>query len=56
MVNEDVIDLYGRVEVGTKVVVLPAQLHRIPDQSAQFRSVSAPPPLATNSLRAAALH
>jgi lipoprotein-anchoring transpeptidase ErfK/SrfK len=27
MVNEDVIDLYGRVNVGTKVVVLPMQQH-----------------------------
>jgi hypothetical protein len=51
-----VIDLYGRVEVGTKVVVLPAQSHRIPDQSAQFRSASAPLSLATNSPRAMALH
>ena len=25
MVNEDVIDLYGRAGVGTKVVVLPAE-------------------------------
>jgi len=31
MINEDVIDLYGRVEVGTKVVVLPAE-HRMSDQ------------------------
>jgi lipoprotein-anchoring transpeptidase ErfK/SrfK len=56
MVNEDVIDLYGRVEVGTKVVVLPAQSHRIPDQSTQFRSASAPLSFPTNNLGAAALH
>ena len=28
MVNEDVIDLYGRVDIGTKVIVLPAELVR----------------------------
>jgi lipoprotein-anchoring transpeptidase ErfK/SrfK len=28
MVNEDVIDLYNRVHVGTKVVVVPAAEHR----------------------------
>jgi hypothetical protein len=28
MVNEDVIDLYNRVKVGTKVVVLPATERR----------------------------
>src|SRR5215475_10684846 len=27
MVNEDVIDLYGRVNVGTKVIVLPIEQH-----------------------------
>jgi lipoprotein-anchoring transpeptidase ErfK/SrfK len=25
MTNEDVVDLYGRVNIGTKVVVLPMQ-------------------------------
>jgi hypothetical protein len=28
MVDEDVIDLYSRVHVGTKVVVLPMVVHR----------------------------
>jgi hypothetical protein len=28
LVNEDVIDLYGRVNVGTKVIVLPME-HRV---------------------------
>ena len=32
LVNEDVIDLYGRVDVGTKVVVLPAETRRNPEQ------------------------
>jgi lipoprotein-anchoring transpeptidase ErfK/SrfK len=27
LTNEDVVDLYGRVNVGTKVVVLPARQH-----------------------------
>jgi hypothetical protein len=29
MVNDDVIDLYGRTHVGTKVVVLPMGQHHI---------------------------
>jgi lipoprotein-anchoring transpeptidase ErfK/SrfK len=29
LVNEDVIDLYNRAHVGTKVVVLPASAHRV---------------------------
>jgi hypothetical protein len=38
MVNEDVIDLYDRVGVGTKVVVLPIAEHRV--SSAWVRSRS----------------
>jgi lipoprotein-anchoring transpeptidase ErfK/SrfK len=38
MVNEDVIDLYDRVRVGTKVVVLPIAEHRV--SSAWVRSRS----------------
>jgi lipoprotein-anchoring transpeptidase ErfK/SrfK len=53
MINEDVIDLFGRVEIGTKVVVLPAEPHRLGDQTAQARS--APVPAAAVHLRAAAL-
>jgi lipoprotein-anchoring transpeptidase ErfK/SrfK len=48
MVNEDVIDLYGRVEVGTKVVVLPAE-HRVSDQRPAI------PPVSFATGRAAAL-
>jgi lipoprotein-anchoring transpeptidase ErfK/SrfK len=55
MVNDDVIDLYGRVDVGTKVVVLPAEGHRIPDSSAQFRSASMPEQPASNRLRSTSL-
>jgi lipoprotein-anchoring transpeptidase ErfK/SrfK len=56
MINEDVIDLYGRVDVGAKVVVRPTQPHRMPDQSAQIRSAAAPLSLAANHPRAASLH
>ena len=56
MVNEDVIDLYGRVEVGTKVVVLPAQPHRMADQSGQLHPVTSQVSLAAGRVRAAALH
>jgi lipoprotein-anchoring transpeptidase ErfK/SrfK len=56
MVNDDVIDLYGRVEVGTKVIVLPAEPHRMPDQNAQARPAPLPISLAANRVRAAALH
>jgi lipoprotein-anchoring transpeptidase ErfK/SrfK len=56
MVNDDVIDLYGRVEVGTKVVVLPAESHRTPDQSAQIRSAAMPVSFASNHVRPSALH
>jgi lipoprotein-anchoring transpeptidase ErfK/SrfK len=57
MVNEDVIDLYGRVDVGTKVVVLPADSHRVRDQGGQIiRSLSPPISLDANRVRAAALH
>jgi lipoprotein-anchoring transpeptidase ErfK/SrfK len=34
MINDDVIDLYARVNVGTKVVVLPDEPHRAIDASA----------------------
>ena len=56
MINEDVIDLYGRVDVGTKVVVLPADSHRVADRRAQVRPAAvAPPTLATSQLVAASL-
>jgi lipoprotein-anchoring transpeptidase ErfK/SrfK len=56
MVNEDVIDLYGRVDVGTKVVVLPVEPHRARDQGARMRSVPLPISLDAIRPRAAALH
>jgi lipoprotein-anchoring transpeptidase ErfK/SrfK len=39
MVNEDVIDLYNRVNIGTKVVVLPMQPSRAPGMAHNDRSV-----------------
>ena len=48
MVNDDVIDLYGRVDVGTKVVVLPVEPRR--------NSEPAPVAFASNHLRSASLH
>ena len=48
MVNDDVIDLYGRVEVGTKVVVLPAEARRNKDRVAHNRLGSTQVSLAAN--------
>jgi hypothetical protein len=45
MLNEDVIDLYSRVDVGNKVVVLP-MTHRAPATVAQPRH--APQPVASS--------
>jgi lipoprotein-anchoring transpeptidase ErfK/SrfK len=56
MVNEDVIDLYGRVDVGTKVVVLPAQPHGLPDQRADIRSTAVQSAFVQNGPRNAALY
>jgi lipoprotein-anchoring transpeptidase ErfK/SrfK len=53
MLNEDVIDLYARVNVGTKVVVLPASLRLGSAPAARDRSVSSvKPATAHNNLRA----
>jgi lipoprotein-anchoring transpeptidase ErfK/SrfK len=41
MLNEDVIDLYARVEVGTKVIVLPDEPQRLLDQTVANRSTRA---------------
>jgi lipoprotein-anchoring transpeptidase ErfK/SrfK len=53
LVNEDVIDLYGRVNVGAKVVVLPAE--RSADAYARTRSGSAVS-LAANRTSIPSLH
>jgi len=44
MVNEDVIDLYGRVNVGTKVVVLPMGRHHEASAHASSAPVAVVPP------------
>jgi lipoprotein-anchoring transpeptidase ErfK/SrfK len=56
MVNGDVIDLYSRVEVGTKVVVLPDQLYQASGSSGQIKSAAlsgylAPVRVHTSALR-----
>jgi len=48
MLDDDVIDLYGRVEVGTKVVVLPAEARRNKDRVAHNRLGSTQVSLAAN--------
>jgi lipoprotein-anchoring transpeptidase ErfK/SrfK len=40
MLNEDVIDLYSRVEIGTKVVVMPGMRYRDQADTARTRSAS----------------
>jgi lipoprotein-anchoring transpeptidase ErfK/SrfK len=54
MLNEDVIDLYGRVNVGTKVVVLP-DIGRSPSPSVASRSV-APRSMLVGQARASSLY
>jgi lipoprotein-anchoring transpeptidase ErfK/SrfK len=55
LVNEDVIDLYGRVDVGTKVIVLPAEPHRARDQGERTRISSLSESLDAYRIRAASL-
>jgi lipoprotein-anchoring transpeptidase ErfK/SrfK len=49
MLNEDVIDLYGRVRVGTKVVVLPVKPHLGSHLTARDRLNSEAKPVIANS-------
>jgi lipoprotein-anchoring transpeptidase ErfK/SrfK len=49
MLNEDVIDLYARVNVGTKVAVLPATPHLTSDLTARNRSISETKPTTAHS-------
>jgi lipoprotein-anchoring transpeptidase ErfK/SrfK len=55
MANEDVIDLYGRVQVGTKVLVLPDQ-SPAHDLRARIKSISVSASLATVRVRTSSLH
>jgi lipoprotein-anchoring transpeptidase ErfK/SrfK len=55
MANEDVIDLYERVQVGTKVVVLPDK-SPAPALRAQVKSTSVSASLATVRVRTSSLH
>jgi lipoprotein-anchoring transpeptidase ErfK/SrfK len=58
MLNEDVVDLYGRVSVGTKVVALPAKPHLGSGLAARDRSNSEARPVIANNntVRAFALY
>lgn len=56
MINEDVIDLYGRVDVGTKVVVLPAEPHRSAEQNMRIGSASMSVSVGPNHQRPSSLH
>jgi lipoprotein-anchoring transpeptidase ErfK/SrfK len=49
MLNEDVIDLYARVNVGTKVVVLPANPRLGSNLSVRGRSISEARPASANN-------
>ena len=53
MLNEDVIDLYSRVDVGTKIVVLPNH-HRAPTLAAAAAPTGPAPKI--NGLRAASIY
>jgi lipoprotein-anchoring transpeptidase ErfK/SrfK len=58
MLNEDVVDLYGRVSVGTKVVVLPAKPHLESGLTARGRLDSEARPViaSSNTVRAFELY
>jgi hypothetical protein len=49
MLNEDVIDLYARVNVGTKVVVLPANPRLGSNLSVRDRLISTAKPVTANN-------
>ena len=51
MVNDDVIDLYGRTHVGTKVIVRPVEQHRVAQAP-----VLVPTQATSGRFRAASLH
>ena len=48
MLNEDVIDLYGRTHVGTKVVVLPMTTHKV---AQSFETLASVAPSRASTLR-----
>jgi lipoprotein-anchoring transpeptidase ErfK/SrfK len=49
MVNEDVMDLYDRVQVGAKVVVLPSEPRRSTVMPVASRAAPAPMPMASST-------
>jgi len=50
LTNEDVVDLYGRVALGTKVVVLPDGRRSVPIESAALPADRTPQPQPSSSL------
>jgi lipoprotein-anchoring transpeptidase ErfK/SrfK len=57
MLNDDVVDLYGRVQVGTKVVVLPAERHARSDHILLDRVTMTNAPIkGSNDLRMTGLY
>ena len=51
MLNEDVIDLYGRTHIGTKVVVLPVTNHKVAQSFETLASITPSGKTSTSTLR-----
>jgi hypothetical protein len=56
MTNDDVMDLYDRVQVGAKVVVLPNDQRHAPDVTATRQAPAPMPVAATTRVRASSLY
>jgi len=56
MINDDVIDLYSRVDIGTKVVVLAAETYRNPEHVTRPVSAPAAVAVASSPWRPASVH
>jgi hypothetical protein len=56
MANDDVVDLYARVNVGTKVVVQPAEPRRAPNMAERPRTSPALRSIVSGTVRASSLY
>jgi lipoprotein-anchoring transpeptidase ErfK/SrfK len=56
MANDDVVDLYGRVNVGTKVVVMPAEARRAPNIAERVRTIPAMTSIVSGAGRTSSLY
>jgi lipoprotein-anchoring transpeptidase ErfK/SrfK len=56
MANDDVVDLYVRVNVGTKVVVKPAELRRAPNMAERVRTIPAMTSIVSGASPASSLY